>query len=158
MACKIRMATIEDAPLVFDFIQGIAKYEKMEAEVINTVERVREVVFRQNAAKVFLGFEGEKPVGFAIFYETYSTFVGEKGIHLEDIFVYPKYRGKGYGKTLFDAVAKYTLEGYYGRMEWVCLDWNTPAQNFYQKKGASYLNQWQIYRLTNQEIKSIYEK
>lgn len=158
MSFSIRLATIEDAALVMDFIQSIAVYEKMESEVINTKERVEEVVFRQNAAKVFLGFEGETPVGFALFFETYSTFVGEKGIHLEDLFVNPEHRGKGYGKALFDAVARYTAEGNYGRMEWVCLDWNTPSQEFYKKQGAHHMSQWQIYRLTNFEIKTMLKK
>lgn len=158
MSFSIRMATKEDAALVMDFIHSIAVYEKMESEVINTKERVEEVVFAQKAAQVFLGYEEDTPVGFALFFETYSTFVGEKGIHLEDLFVHPTYRGKGYGKALFDAVARYAAEGNYGRMEWVCLDWNTPSQEFYKKQGAHHMAQWQIYRLTNAEIKTMLNK
>ena len=157
MSFKIRMATIADADIVMQFIRDIAHYEKMESDVVNTTERVKEVVFTQNAAKVFLGFEDEKPVGFALFFETYSTFVGEKGIHLEDLFVLPECRGKGYGKALFDAVARFAADGNYGRMEWVCLDWNTPSQQFYKKQGAKHMQQWQIYRLTNPEIHTLLE-
>lgn len=153
MSFCIREATIDDAMLVMDFIRQIAKYEKMESEVVNTEERVREVVFKNNAAKVFLGFEDGQAVGFALFFKTYSTFVGEQGIHLEDLFVNPEFRGKGYGKALFDAVARYAAEGNYGRMEWVCLDWNTPAQAFYKKQDARHMQEWQIYRLTSQQLK-----
>ena len=127
---SVRLATVEDAKTVLSFIQKIAEYEKMTDEVVNSEDLIREVVFGDNAAKVFLGEENGKAVGFALFFETYSTFVGRKGIHLEDLFVDPDCRGKGYGKALFDAVAKYAADGNYGRLEWVCLDWNTPSQDF----------------------------
>ena len=125
---SVRLATVDDAKTVLSFIQKIAEYEKMTDEVVNSEDLIREVVFGDNAAKVFLGEENGKAVGFALFFETYSTFVGRKGIHLEDLFVDPDCRGKGYGKALFDAVAKYAADGNYGRLEWVCLDWNTPSQ------------------------------
>ena len=128
---SVRLATVDDAKTVLSFIQKIAEYEKMTDEVVNSEDLIREVVFGDNAAKVFLGEENGKAVGFALFFETYSTFVGRKGIHLEDLFVDPDCRGKGYGKALFDAVAKYAADGNYGRLEWVCLDWNTPSQDFY---------------------------
>ena len=137
---SVRLATVDDAKTVLSFIQKIAEYEKMTDEVVNSEDLIREVVFGDNAAKVFLGEENGKAVGFALFFETYSTFVGRKGIHLEDLFVDPDCRGKGYGKALFDAVAKYAADGNYGRLEWVCLDWNTPSQDFYFRLGAKHID------------------
>ena len=149
---SVRLATVDDAKTVLSFIQKIAEYEKMTDEVVNSEDLIREVVFGDNAAKVFLGEENGKAVGFALFFETYSTFVGHKGIHLEDLFVDPDCRGKGYGKALFDAVAKYAAEGHYGRLEWVCLDWNTPSQDFYFRLGAKHMDEWWIFRLDGEQL------
>ena len=149
---SVRLATVEDANTVLSFIQKIAEYEKMTDEVVNSEDLIREVVFGDNAAKVFLGEENGKAVGFALFFETYSTFVGRKGIHLEDLFVDPDCRGKGYGKALFDAVAKYAADGNYGRLEWVCLDWNTPSQDFYFRLGAKHIDEWWIFRLDGEKL------
>lgn len=149
---SVRLATVDDAKTVLSFIQKIAEYEKMTDEVVNSEDLIREVVFGDNAAKVFLGEENGKAVGFALFFETYSTFVGRKGIHLEDLFVDPDCRGKGYGKALFDAVAKYAADGNYGRLEWVCLDWNTPSQDFYFRLGAEHMDEWWIFRLDGEKL------
>ena len=149
---SVRLATVDDAKTVLSFIQKIAEYEKMTDEVVNSEDLIREVVFGDNAAKVFLGEENGKAVGFALFFETYSTFVGRKGIHLEDLFVDPDCRGKGYGKALFDAVAKYAADGNYGRLEWVCLDWNTPSQEFYFRLGAKHMDELWIFRLAGAKL------
>lgn len=150
----VRLATAEDANTVFSFIRKIADYENMADEVVNSEALVRQVVFEQQAAKVFLGEENGVPVGFALFFETYSTFVGRKGIHLEDLFVNPECRKKGYGKALFEAVAAYAANGNYGRMEWVCLDWNRPSQDFYFRLGAQHMDAWWIFRLNSEQLKA----
>ena len=147
-----RHATEKDTALVLEFIKGIAIYEDMLDEVINTEEMIREVVFGKGNAEVIFALEGEKEVGFALFFHNYSTFVGKSGIHLEDLFVWPEYRGKGFGKALFCEVAKIAKERNCGRMEWTCLNWNTPSINFYLSMGAVPMDEWTTYRLTEEKI------
>ena len=152
---KFRKATEADAALVLEFIKGIATYENMLDEVINTEEMIKEIVFGKGNAEVIFVLEGEKEVGFALFFHNYSTFVGKSGIHLEDLFVWPEYRGKGYGKALFLEVARIAKERGCGRMEWTCLDWNTPSINFYLSMGAIPMEEWTIYRLTADQIDNL---
>ena len=152
---QFRYATEEDAALVLEFIKGIATYENMLDEVINTEEMIKEIVFGKGNAEVIFVLEGEKEVGFALFFHNYSTFVGKSGIHLEDLFVWPEYRGKGYGKVLFLEVARIAKERGCGRMEWTCLDWNTPSINFYLSMGAIPMEEWTIYRLTADQIDNL---
>ena len=152
---KFRKATEADAALVLEFIKGIATYENMLDEVINTEEMIKEIVFGKGNAEVIFALEGEKEVGFALFFHNYSTFVGKSGIHLEDLFVWPEYRGKGYGKALFLEVARIAKERGCGRMEWTCLDWNTPSINFYLSMGAIPMDEWTIYRLTADQIDNL---
>ena len=152
---QFRYATEEDAALVLEFIKGIATYENMLDEVINTEEMIKEIVFGKGNAEVIFVLEGEKEVGFALFFHNYSTFVGKSGIHLEDLFVWPEYRGKGYGKALFLEVARIAKERGCGRMEWTCLDWNTPSINFYLSMGAIPMEEWTIYRLTADQIDNL---
>ena len=149
---QFRYATEDDATLVLEFIKGIATYENMLDQVINTEEMIKEVVFGKGNAEVIFVLEGEKEVGFALFFHNYSTFVGRSGIHLEDLFVWPEYRSKGYGKALFCEVARIAKERGCGRMEWTCLDWNTPSINFYLSMGAVPMDEWTIYRLTADQI------
>ena len=149
---QFRYATEDDAALVLEFIKGIATYEKMLDEVINTEELIKEVVFGKGHAEVIFALDGEKEVGFALFFHNYSTFVGRAGIHLEDLFVWPEYRGKGYGKALFCEVARIAKERNCGRMEWTCLNWNTPSINFYLSMGAVPMDEWTTYRLTAEKI------
>lgn len=155
---SIRLATIKDSETILEFIKKIAEYENMSDEVINTKEKIEEVVFNNNAAKCFLGIDNNKPVGFALFYEIYSTFTGQKGIHLEDIFVDSDMRSKGYGKLLFKAVADYAEKGGYLRMEWCCLDWNKPSQDFYSYMGGKHLSDWWTYRLSDDSLKNVKNK
>lgn len=152
---KFRKATEEDAALILEFIKGIATYEKMLDEVVNTEEMIKEVVFGKGHAEVIFALEGEKEVGFALFFHNYSTFVGRAGIHLEDLFVWPEYRGKGYGKALLCEVARIAKERGCGRLEWTCLDWNTPSINFYLSLGATPMDEWTIYRLTADQIDNL---
>jgi GNAT superfamily N-acetyltransferase len=152
---QFRYATEEDAALILEFIKGIATYEKMLDEVVNTEEMIKEVVFGKGHAEVIFALEGEKEVGFALFFHNYSTFVGRAGIHLEDLFVWPEYRGKGYGKALICEVARIAKERGCGRLEWTCLDWNTPSINFYLSLGATPMDEWTIYRLTADQIDNL---
>ena len=152
---KFRKATEADAALVLEFIKGIATYENMLDEVVNTEEMIKEIVFGKGNAEVIFALEGEKEVGFALFFHNYSTFVGKSGIHLEDLFVWPEYRGKGYGKALLLEVARIAKERGCGRMEWTCLDWNTPSINFYLSMGAIPMEEWTIYRLTADQIDNL---
>jgi GNAT superfamily N-acetyltransferase len=152
---QFRYATEDDAALILEFIKGIATYEKMLDQVINTGEMIKEVVFGKGHAEVIFALEGEKEVGFALFFHNYSTFVGRAGIHLEDLFVWPEYRGKGYGKALLCEVARIAKERGCGRLEWTCLDWNTPSINFYLSLGATPMDEWTIYRLTADQIDNL---
>lgn len=149
---KFRYATVEDAALVLEFIKGIAIYENMLDEVVNTEELIKEVVFGKGNAEVIFALDGEKEVGFALFFHNYSTFVGRSGIHLEDLFVWPEHRGKGYGKALLLEVTRIAKERGCGRVEWTCLDWNQPSIDFYLSMGAVPMDEWTIYRLTAEKI------
>lgn len=148
----IRKAEREDAALVLEFIKGIAKYEKMENEVEATVELLEEQLFDKERAEVIFAMEEGKEVGFALFFHNFSTFVGRGGLYLEDLYVYPEYRGKGYGKALFLELVRIANERKCGRMEWVCLNWNTPSIEFYRSMGAVALDEWTTYRLTEETI------
>lgn len=151
----IRKAEREDAALVLGFIKGIAKYEKMENEVEATVELLEEQLFDKGRAEVIFAMEDGKEVGFALFFHNFSTFVGRGGLYLEDLYVYPEYRGKGYGKALFLELVRIANERKCGRMEWVCLNWNTPSIEFYRSMGAVALDEWTTYRLTEGAIERL---
>lgn len=152
---QFRYATENDAALILEFITGIATYEKMLDEVVNTEELINEVVFGKGHAEVIFALDGEKEVGFALFFHNYSTFVGRAGIHLEDLFVLPEFRGRGYGKALFCEVAKIAKERNCGRMEWTCLNWNEPSIKFYLSLGAVPMDEWTTYRLTEDKIAAL---
>lgn len=151
----IRKAEREDAALVLEFIKGIAKYEKMENEVEATVELLEEQLFDKGRAEVIFAMEDGKEVGFALFFHNFSTFVGRGGLYLEDLYVYPEYRGKGYGKALFLELVRIANERKCGRMEWVCLNWNTPSIEFYRSMGAVALDEWTTYRLDEKGIERL---
>lgn len=148
----IRKAVREDTALILEFIRGIAKYEKMENEVEATVEMLEEQLFDKGRAEVIFAMEKDKEVGFALFFHNFSTFVGRAGLYLEDLYVYPEYRGKGYGKALFMELVNIASERRCGRMEWVCLNWNEPSIDFYRSMGAVALDEWTTYRLTEDAI------
>jgi GNAT superfamily N-acetyltransferase len=148
----IRKAVREDAELVLDFIKGIARYEKMEDEVEATVEMIEEQLFDKRRAEVIFAVENGREVGFALFFHNFSTFVGRSGLYLEDLFVLPEYRGRGYGKALFLELVRIARERNCGRMEWVCLDWNKPSIDFYRSMGAVPLDEWTTYRLAGEAL------
>lgn len=155
---EIRKAGPKDVPQVLEFIKGIARYEKMENEVIATEEKLHEWLFEKQVAQVVFAEEEGVAVGFALFFHNFSTFVGKAGIYLEDLYVMPEHRGKGYGKALFLHLAKTALELGCGRMEWVCLNWNTPSIEFYKSMGAISLDEWKTYRLTEQALQALADK
>ena len=149
----IRPARPDEADLVLDFIKRLAVYEKMIDEVVATEETVYNTIFVEKSAEVVFAEEDGVVIGFALFFHNYSTFVGRKGLYLEDLFVIPEKRGKGYGKALLKYLASLAIERNCGRMEWVCLNWNAPSIAFYKSIGAVGMNEWTTYRLTEDKLK-----
>ena len=154
---NFRFATKEDASKILFFIKQLAIYEKMENEVVATTQLLEEWIFEKKKAEVIFAIEEEKEIGFALFFHNFSTFLGRSGIYLEDLFVLPEYRGKGYGKGLLKELAKITVERGCGRLEWCCLDWNKPSIDFYLSLNATPLNDWTIYRLTGDSLNKMAE-
>jgi GNAT superfamily N-acetyltransferase len=153
---QIRSATEADVPLILQFIRDLAIYEKLEHKVIATEETVRRTLFGNPrfAEVVFAEVDG-KEVGFALFFHNYSTFLGQPGIYLEDLFVKPESRGHGIGKALLAHLAKLAKERGCGRLEWAVLDWNTPSINFYKSIGAVPLSDWIVFRLTGEALEKL---
>ena len=152
---KFRTATEKDVALIFEFIRGIAEYEKMTDDVVANEDLLREWIFEKNRAEVIFAMEDGVEVGFALFFHNFSTFLGRSGIYLEDLFVKPEYRGRGHGKALICELARITVERGCGRLEWCCLDWNTPSIEFYLSLGARQMNEWTTYRLTGDSLKAL---
>ncbi|MBQ8605501.1 MAG: GNAT family N-acetyltransferase [Clostridia bacterium] len=152
-----RFATKEDSELILEFIRALAVYEKMESEVVATGELLEEWIFEKKKAEVIFALEGGKEVGFALFFHNFSTFLGRAGIYLEDLFVLPEYRGKGYGKGLLKRLAKIAKERGCGRLEWACLDWNKPSIDFYLSLGAIPMDEWTVYRVTGDTLDTLAE-
>lgn len=147
-----RYANENDCSVILAFIRALADYEKMSDQVVATEELLKEWIFEKEKAEVLFVCEGEKEVGFALFFHNFSTFLGRAGIYLEDLFVLPEYRGKGYGKALLKKLAQITVERGCGRLEWACLDWNQPSIEFYRYLGAVPLDKWTTYRLTGDTL------
>lgn len=152
---KIRFAEEEDIPLILDFIKGLAEYEKLLDEVMATEDILRESLFRQKAAEVIIGEYENGPVGFALFFHNFSTFLGRPGLYLEDLFIKPEARGKGFGKVMLKFLAKLAVDRNCGRFEWVCLDWNKSAIEFYRKLGAISMDDWTIFRLDGKALDNL---
>ena len=151
MAPTIRSTRIDDIPTILAFIRGLADYEKLSHEVEATEEKLRATLFpadQRPAAECILAFLGAEPVGFAIFFTNYSTFLAKPGLYLEDLFVTPERRGGGIGRAILLHLAKLANTRGCGRMEWTVLDWNQPAIEFYESIGARRMREWQICRLT----------
>ena len=127
----------------------------MSDQVVATEELLKEWIFEKKKAEVIFACEGDKEVGFALFFHNFSTFLGRAGIYLEDLFVLPEYRGKGYGKGLLVKLAQITIERGCGRLEWACLDWNHPSIDFYRSLGAAQMDEWTTYRLTGKTLESV---
>jgi len=149
----IRPATIRDVPIILELIRDLATYERAPHDVTATEEQLTDVLFgEKQAAEVLLAFEGDTPIGFAVFFHNFSTWLGRPGLYLEDLFVRPEHRGKGYGRALLVYLAGIACDRGCGRMEWAVLDWNAPAIDFYKKLGAAQLEEWKIFRLTRDGI------
>ena len=152
-----RYAEKKDVGVILGFIKALADYEKMSDDVVATEELLEEWIFDKKKAEVIFACEDGKEVGFALFFYNFSTFLGRAGIYLEDLFVLPEYRNKGYGKALLKELAKITVKRGCGRLEWCCLDWNQPSIDFYLSLGAKPLDEWTIYRVTGETLKNLAE-
>ena len=137
------------------FIKELAAYEEMLDEVVATEELLNEWIFEIKKAEVIFAVEDGREAGFALFFHNFSTFLGRSGIYLEDLFVLPEYRGKGYGKALLKELARIAIERECGRLEWCCLDWNKPSIDFYLSLGAKPMDEWTTYRVTGQTLKDL---
>ena len=152
-----RYAEEKDTGLVLEFIRGIAAYEKLLDEVVATEESLHEWMFEKKLVEVIFAEAEGDTVGFALFFHNFSTFLGRAGLYLEDIFVKPQYRKKGYGKAIFRKLAQIAVERGCQRFEWVCLDWNQPSIDFYRSMGAVPMDEWTIYRLSGDAIRKAEE-
>lgn len=150
-----RTAGESDCGLILEFIRALAVYEKMLDEVVATEELLREWIFEKKRAEVFFACEDGKEVGFAVFFHNFSTFLGRAGIYLEDLFVLPEHRGKGYGRAILQELARIAAERRCGRLEWACLDWNAPSIAFYRSLGAVPMDEWTVYRLTGDTLAAL---
>ncbi|HEC45152.1 MAG TPA: GNAT family N-acetyltransferase [Bacteroides sp.] len=153
---SIRSAEENDVPLILWFIKGLADYEKLSYEVVATEDLLQKNLFGEKpTAEVVIGEYNSKPVGFALFFHSFSTFVGKPGIYLEDLFVVPEMRGRGFGKALLQFLARLTVERDCGSLEWAVLDWNEPAIKFYESIGARIMKEWLINRLSGKELTAL---
>ena len=155
---EIRAAGVEDVPVILELIRELATYERAPNEVVATEKQLVEVLFGERpTAEVLLAFERKSPVGFAVFFHNFSTWLGRPGLYLEDLFIKPEKRGKGYGRAVLVDLAKIALDRGCGRMEWAVLNWNEPAIKFYRALGAKPLDEWTVYRLTRDGIAKLAE-
>lgn len=152
---QFRYAQRQDTPLILGFIRELAQYEKMLDEVVATEAMLEEWIFDRQKAEVIFALDGEQEVGFALFFHNFSTFLGRAGLYLEDLYVQPEARGKGYGKALLKKLAAIAVERGCGRLEWWCLDWNQPSIDFYRSLGAEPMSDWTTYRLTGQTLQEM---
>ena len=152
---NFRYANENDCALILSFIRQLAAYEKMSDQVVATEELLREWIFEKRKAEVLFVCDGGKEVGFALFFHNFSTFLGRAGIYLEDLYVFPEYRGRGYGKALLKKLAQIAVERGCGRLEWSCLDWNQPSIDFYLSLGAVPMDDWTMYRLTGETLEAM---
>ncbi len=152
----IKKARMEDTALILQFIHKLADYERLSHEVVATDNDIREHLFGEKpVAEVIIGYYQDQPVGFALFFHNFSTFLGKPGIYLEDLFVLEEHRGRGYGKKLLTYLARLAVERDCGRLEWAVLDWNEPAIQFYKSLGSRIMNEWLINRLTGNSLRDI---
>ena len=153
---KIRPAELDDVPEIFVLIKELADYERLLDQVIATEELLEETLFGENSnVEVLLAYDENHILGFALYFRTFSTFLGRPGIYLEDLFVREFARGKGIGEALLRRIARSTLEMGGGRLEWSVLNWNQPAISFYKKMGALPLDEWTTFRLTGEKLKKL---
>ena len=157
MSLGFRNAQRNDVGLIMQFIRELADYEKMLSEVVADEATLEEWIFDKQKAEVIFALEGEKEVGFALYFHNFSTFLGRAGIYLEDLYVKPEYRGKGYGKAILKKLASIAVERGCGRLEWWCLDWNKPSIDFYRSLGAEPMDDWTVYRIAGETLTNLAE-
>ena len=159
MCCKLtfRNAERKDTGLILQFINELAEYEKMLDEVVADEALLESWIFDKQKAEVIFAVEDGKEVGFALFFHNFSTFLGRAGLYLEDLYVKPEYRGKGYGKAILKKLASIAVERGCGRLEWWCLDWNKPSIDFYLSLGAEPMSDWTVYRIAGDTLKTLAE-
>ena len=156
LPCQVKPTTAEDVPVILGFIKQLADYEKLSHEAVATEADITESLFGENRyAECVIAWFEKKPVGFALYFNNYSTFLGKPGIYLEDLFVLPDMRGCGFGNALLSYVAKVAVSRGCGRFEWADLDWNEPAIKFYEGLGAQAMNEWTIYRVTGKALENL---
>ena len=152
----ITAASERDVPTILQMIKALAEYEKLSHAVTATEERLRDTLFGPRpAAEVLMAYADDHPAGFALFFHNYSTFVGQRGVYLEDLFVAPQWRGKGLGRQLLARLAHIALDRGCGRLEWSVLDWNTPAIGFYRRLGAVPMDDWTIFRVAGDSLQRL---
>ena len=150
-----RYAEEKDCEEILYFIKELAAYEKMSELVVASPQQLKEWLFEKKVARVLFACEGEKEVGFALWFHNFSTFLGRAGIYLEDLYVLPEYRGKGYGKALLKELARIAVEKGCGRLEWWCLNWNQPSIDFYLSLGAEPMKDWTVYRISGETLQEL---
>ena len=155
---EFRFAQRKDTGIILDFINRLAEYEHMSDDVVATEALLEEWIFDRKKAQVLFALQEGKEVGIALYFYNFSTFLGRAGIYLEDLFVLPEYRGKGYGKGLLKKLAAIAVEGGCGRLEWSCLNWNRPSIDFYLAMGAVPMKEWTVYRLTGETLRRAAEE
>lgn len=155
MGYKIRQATVEDVPLILELIKALADYEKLLDEVVATEESLKESLFEKKQAEVIILEEHGEGVGFALYFHNFSTFLGKANLYLEDLYVKPAYRGKGYGKALLSELASIAVNRDCERLDWWCLDWNQSSIDFYKSLGAIPMDEWTVYRVTGENLKKL---
>jgi GNAT superfamily N-acetyltransferase len=152
----IKPANVRQVQLILDFIREIAEYEKLVHEVVADKKTLRNTLFGKNkSAEVVIGYCQGKPVGYALFFYNYSSFIGRHGLYIEDIYIKPEHRGKGYGKAFMVYLARIARDKKCGRMEWAVLTWNEPSIKFYKKLGAVSMDDWRIFRLSGDALKKL---
>ena len=149
---EFRRAEEKDTALILRFIQELAAYEKLDGQVVATEELLREWIFEKGKAEVLFPVEKGMEVGLALFFHNFSTFLGRAGLYLEDLYIRPEHRGKGYGKATLQKLARIAVERGCGRLEWSCLDWNKPSIDFYLSLGAEPMEEWTVYRLSGEKL------
>jgi len=155
----LRFAGPDDTPLVLGFIRELADYERLSHEVVATEQGLRATLFgARPAAEVVIASRDDQPVGFALFFHNYSTFLGLPGLYLEDLFVRPEHRGAGVGTALLTFLARLAVERGCGRFEWAVLDWNEPAMRFYRALGATSVDEWTIFRVTGDALRRLADR
>ena len=157
MELTFRFAERGDTPLILKFIKDLAEYEKMSDEVVATEEILENWIFDKGRAEVIFAVAEGQEVGFALFFHNFSTFLGRAGIYLEDVFVKPEYRGRGFGRAIMKKLAQIAAERGCGRFEWWCLNWNTPSIGFYKSLGARPMEDWTVYRLEGKALDNLAE-